>query len=223
MSIRCGRAYLCSLSLAQPAVYEFVYYTNYKPLLAVLNNTGPSLPIASGVMAGFRQTLYGLGFTEIQTPKIVASATESGANVFRLDYFGRDAFLAQSPQFYKQIMVGVFGRVFEVVVEGTKAVGVFEDPETVTPYAQELGIKHMPILLDGFAEATMEYNVMTIPSTIFINREGRIAASEFGAVGRSRLEVGLAKIGLGTMPDVDSASDPGATGIPVEGCALGDC
>jgi nondiscriminating aspartyl-tRNA synthetase len=53
-------------------------------------------------------------FTEVQTPKIVASATESGANVFELDYFGRPAFLAQSPQFYKQIMVGVFGRVFEV-------------------------------------------------------------------------------------------------------------
>ena len=57
---------------------------------------------------------HGLGFTEIQTPKIVASATEGGANVFAMDYFGRPAYLAQSPQFYKQIMVGVFERVFEV-------------------------------------------------------------------------------------------------------------
>jgi nondiscriminating aspartyl-tRNA synthetase len=65
-------------------------------------------------MAGFRQTLGELGFTEIQTPKIVASATESGANVFRIDYFGQPAYLAQSPQFYKQIMVGVLERVFEV-------------------------------------------------------------------------------------------------------------
>ncbi len=64
-------------------------------------------------MAGFRRTLDGLGFTEISTPKIVASATESGANVFRLDYFGRPAFLAQSPQFYKQALVGVFERVYE--------------------------------------------------------------------------------------------------------------
>src|SRR5205809_530136 len=55
-----------------------------------------------------------VGFTEIQTPKLVASATESGANVFTLDYFGRPAFLAQSPQFYKQAMVGVFERVYEV-------------------------------------------------------------------------------------------------------------
>jgi nondiscriminating aspartyl-tRNA synthetase len=70
--------------------------------------------LAAGAMAGFRATLSLRGFTEIQTPKIVASATESGANVFKLDYFGRPAYLAQSPQFYKQIMVGVFERVFEV-------------------------------------------------------------------------------------------------------------
>jgi nondiscriminating aspartyl-tRNA synthetase len=68
---------------------------------------------AAGV-AGFRSTLDGLGFTEIFTPKIVESATESGANVFGLDYFGRPAYLAQSPQFYKQAMVGVFERVYEV-------------------------------------------------------------------------------------------------------------
>jgi nondiscriminating aspartyl-tRNA synthetase len=70
--------------------------------------------LAAGVMAAFRSTLVAQGFTEIQTPKIVASATESGANVFQLNYFGQPAFLAQSPQFYKQIMVGVFERVFEV-------------------------------------------------------------------------------------------------------------
>ncbi len=70
--------------------------------------------LAAGVMAGFRATLAARGFTEIQTPKIVASATESGSNVFRIEYFGRPAYLAQSPQFYKQIMVGVFERVYEV-------------------------------------------------------------------------------------------------------------
>lgn len=70
--------------------------------------------LAAGAMAGFRQTLTAHHFTEIQSPKIVASATESGANVFKLGYFGREAYLAQSPQFYKQIMVGVFGGVFEV-------------------------------------------------------------------------------------------------------------
>lgn len=70
--------------------------------------------ISAAAMWGFRATLNELGFTEVQTPKIVASATEGGANVFKIDYFGRDAYLAQSPQFYKQMMVGVFERVYEV-------------------------------------------------------------------------------------------------------------
>jgi nondiscriminating aspartyl-tRNA synthetase len=69
--------------------------------------------IAAASIAGFRAALDAQGFTEIQTPKIVASATESGANVFAIDYFGRPAYLAQSPQFYKQQMVGVFERVYE--------------------------------------------------------------------------------------------------------------
>ncbi len=73
-----------------------------------------TLRLSAGVMSAFRSILTARDFTEIQTPKIVASATESGANVFKLDYFGRDAYLAQSPQFYKQIMVGVLERVFEV-------------------------------------------------------------------------------------------------------------
>lgn len=85
---------------------------------AVVANRHPArraaFRMAAAVMAGFRATLAAAGFTEVQTPKIVASATESGANVFRLGYFGRDAYLAQSPQFYKQIMVGVFERVYEV-------------------------------------------------------------------------------------------------------------
>ena len=70
--------------------------------------------LAAASMAGFRASLRANGFVEIQTPKIVAAATEDGANVFAVDYFGRPAFLAQSPQLYKQTMVGVFERVFEV-------------------------------------------------------------------------------------------------------------
>ncbi len=69
--------------------------------------------ISAASLAGFRSTLDAMGFTEIQTPKIVGAATESGANVFELDYFGRRAYLAQSPQLYKQMMVGVFERVYE--------------------------------------------------------------------------------------------------------------
>jgi nondiscriminating aspartyl-tRNA synthetase len=70
--------------------------------------------IAAASLRGFRSTLDELGFTEVSTPKLVDSATESGANVFTVDYFGRMAYLAQSPQFYKQQLVGVFERVYEV-------------------------------------------------------------------------------------------------------------
>lgn len=70
--------------------------------------------VAAASMAGFRAALSARDFVEIQTPKIVGAATEGGANVFRLDYFGQPAYLSQSPQLYKQIMVGVFERVFEV-------------------------------------------------------------------------------------------------------------
>jgi nondiscriminating aspartyl-tRNA synthetase len=69
---------------------------------------------SAAAVAGFRSTLDAAGFVEVHTPKIVASATESGANVFAIDYFGRPAYLAQSPQFYKQMLVGVFSRVYEV-------------------------------------------------------------------------------------------------------------
>jgi nondiscriminating aspartyl-tRNA synthetase len=70
--------------------------------------------MAAASMSGFRATLQAREFVEIQTPKIVGSATEGGANVFAIDYFGKPAYLSQSPQLYKQIMVGVFERVFEV-------------------------------------------------------------------------------------------------------------
>lgn len=61
-----------------------------------------------------REYFYDNEFTEIHTPKLLAAATEGGAEVFKLDYFGKEATLAQSPQFYKQMMVGVFERVFEI-------------------------------------------------------------------------------------------------------------
>ncbi len=61
-----------------------------------------------------RDYLYQNEFIEIDTPKLLAEPTEGGAEVFKLDYFGKTATLAQSPQFYKQIMVGAFERVFEI-------------------------------------------------------------------------------------------------------------
>ena len=69
--------------------------------------------IQEGIVRGFRDFLYKEGFTEIHTPKLGAKSAEGGANLFKLEYFHRPAILQQSPQFYKQMMVGVFDRVFE--------------------------------------------------------------------------------------------------------------
>lgn len=69
--------------------------------------------IQEGIVRGFRDYLYDQGFTEIHTPKIGAKSAEGGANMFKLSYFHHPAVLQQSPQLYKQMMVGVFDRVFE--------------------------------------------------------------------------------------------------------------
>jgi nondiscriminating aspartyl-tRNA synthetase len=93
------------------------------PLPAILDHAAVALrhprqraifAVSSAALHGFRTALRARDFVEIQTPKLVGTATEGGANVFSVDYLGRPAYLAQSPQFYKQIMVGVFERVFEV-------------------------------------------------------------------------------------------------------------
>lgn len=70
--------------------------------------------LQEGLVRAFRDFLYGQGFTEIHTPKLNAKGAEGGSNLFRLDYFNKKAVLAQSPQFYKQMLVGVYDRVFEV-------------------------------------------------------------------------------------------------------------
>lgn len=69
--------------------------------------------VQAKVLETTRKHFIDNGFTEMNTPKLLAEATEGGAEVFKLDYFGKEATLAQSAQFYKQMMVGVFERVFE--------------------------------------------------------------------------------------------------------------
>ncbi len=70
--------------------------------------------VRAALLREIRHYLTVHDFIEINTPKLVGGAAEGGAEVFKLDYFGKEATLAQSPQLYKQIMVGVFERVFEI-------------------------------------------------------------------------------------------------------------
>lgn len=68
--------------------------------------------VVSEVLYAFRTFLRDEGFTEFIAPKIVQAGAEGGADMFELDYFGQKAYLAQSPQQYKQLMVGVFGKAY---------------------------------------------------------------------------------------------------------------
>lgn len=83
--------------------------------------------MAAASMSGFRSALTSRGFTEIQTPKIVASATEGGANVFKLDYFGRPAYLAQSHS--------STSKLWSVCSSGCLRLGLFSGPSHTAPHA----------------------------------------------------------------------------------------
>lgn len=87
---------------------------NYRPVTLRNEKQRAIFKLQEGICRGIREFLYREQFTEIHTPKIVQSGAEGGANIFALNYFGQEAYLAQSPQFYKQMMVGVFERVFEI-------------------------------------------------------------------------------------------------------------
>lgn len=86
---------------------------NFRPIALRNIQERSKFKIQEGIVRAFRDFLYSRGFTEIHTPKIVARGAEGGANLFKFSYFHKPAVLAQSPQFYKQMMVGVFDRVFE--------------------------------------------------------------------------------------------------------------
>lgn len=70
--------------------------------------------LASALRGAYESWMRAHDFTQIISPKLVGVSTEGGANLFRVEYFGKSAYLAQSPQLYKQMMVGVFERVFEI-------------------------------------------------------------------------------------------------------------
>lgn len=97
-----------SLNVSLPTLLDYRALTLRHPKVKAI------FKIQEAIIDEFRQTLKSLDFTEIFVPTIVSTATEGGAEIFPVKYFDRQAFLAQSPQFYKQIMVSVFERVFTV-------------------------------------------------------------------------------------------------------------
>ncbi|MBI4993643.1 aspartate--tRNA(Asn) ligase [Candidatus Wolfebacteria bacterium] len=89
-------------------------FLDWQPFALRTEKSRNIFKIQAEIVRAFRNFLIEKEFVEVQVPKIVAQVTEGGANVFKLDYFDSKAYLAQSPQFYKQIMVGIFERVFTI-------------------------------------------------------------------------------------------------------------
>ncbi len=87
-------------------------YLDYLPLTLRADKQRAIFKVQAVIIGAFRDYLVSQGFTEFQAPKLIGEDAEGGANSFNVEYFGHTAHLAQSPQLYKQIMVGVFERVF---------------------------------------------------------------------------------------------------------------
>lgn len=85
-----------------------------RPLSLRIPEIGAIFKIRSEVLRIIREYFYREGFIEVNTPKIIINAAEGGANLFSLDYFGRKAYLAQSPQLYKEQLMLYFEKVFEI-------------------------------------------------------------------------------------------------------------
>lgn len=99
---------LRELNLSLPRLLD------YRPLTLRNQKIRAIFKIEEEVIFAFRNTLKNLGFSEFESPSIVPATAEGGAEVFRIDYFNHDAYLTQSPQLYKQIVVGAFEKVFTV-------------------------------------------------------------------------------------------------------------
>lgn len=96
------------LDLQLPTLLDFRTLTLRHPKIKSI------FKVQAGILEGFRKVCKELGCTEVVVPEIAASSTEGGAEVFKVDYYGYPAFMTQSPQLYKQMMVPVFERVFTI-------------------------------------------------------------------------------------------------------------
>lgn len=108
------------------------------------------------------------GFVEIKTPKLLGAATEGGANFFKVKYFEQQATLAQSPQFYKQIMVGVFERVFEIG-------SVFRaEPHFTTRHVNEyIGLDAEMGFIDDFTDVMKMLNLVMAKMFAVLSAESK--------------------------------------------------
>ncbi len=98
----------------EEGIPQFNVLNNYRPLTLRKEKERCIFKIQSEIIWAYREYLRSQGFTEIQSTKLSSAGLEGGSEMFEIEYFGEKMYLTQSPQFYKQMMVGVYERVFEV-------------------------------------------------------------------------------------------------------------
>lgn len=155
---------------------------NFRPLTLRNPNERAIFKVQEALAHTFAAFMSSQGFTEIHTPKIVAQGAEGGANIFKLDYFGTKAFLTQSPQFYKQTMVPVFERVFEI-----GPVYRAEKHSTSRHLNEYIGLDFEMGFISGM-EDIMQMETAMLRSVI--QAVGRTRAAEIELLGATLPEVG---------------------------------
>lgn len=132
--------------------------------------------IYAELIAAYGEVMRKNNFVEIKTPKIVNSATEGGANFFKIKYFDRDAYLAQSPQFYKQAGVGIFEKVFEIG-------SVFRaEPHYTTRHVNEyIGLDAEMGFIDSFEDVMNELEKVMAGVMHLIKKNCKEDLKKFGA------------------------------------------
>ena len=173
---------------------------DYRPLTLRAPSVRSIFQVEAQICAGFREFLGNQEkpFIEINTPKLVSTGTEGGAQLFKLDYFGKTAYLAQSPQFYKQMMVGALERVYEIgpvyraeehdtsrhineYVSMDVEMGFISGPEEVMKILEQV-VKHIIArvktqcpeqlsLLNAVLPSTERFAVVTLPEALTIIKE----------------------------------------------------
>ena len=139
------------LDLQLPTLLDFRSLTLRHPKIKEI------FKVQAAILEGFRKAALDLDCTEIIVPTIVAGATEGGAEVFKVDYYNHKAYLSQSPQLYKQMLVPVFERVF-VITKAYRA-----EPSVTTRHLSEItqldceiGFAEFPELLDLLEKVAIE-------------------------------------------------------------------
>lgn len=171
------------LNLELPTLLEHRALTLRHPKISAI------FKVQASLIAGFRKAAQDLGCTEIVVPTIVAGATEGGAEVFRIDYFEHKAYLSQSPQLYKQMLVPIFERVFTI----TKAYRA--EPSVTTRHLTEITQMDMEIGFIKFEELLDLLEGVAIKMLSFMEENFRDILNEFG----------VEKIAFGSPHSTDGA------------------